>query len=295
VLAGANAGAQEFVPAGKSLPERPGLPMAYVGGERLPIVAFDGHSPVVVVNGARKTRRDVPVSIVPGASFGDGFVAIKEAEATGEQMTYDIYGSKSTRSFTAFDATLTADRDMDDVYLLLLVFPDLGGVYDSAPKVAIVGTGVGRLEAPRGKKVSADFPPMNSKERLYWTALVFSGPSAVRSTRGNGVLDTLFDAVDHVGLGRVIAERSSGGHPPMVYRHFPLKFGDDLKGRLAGQTVNLRIRVSPDGTFDYLDTTGGVDPALAAEAAAQLRQWLFIPRIKDGAADEGTIVLPVKF
>jgi hypothetical protein len=295
LLGGAPARAQVVISSGNVLPERPGLAVAYVGGRRLPIVAFDGHSPVVAAEGSRRTGRDAPISIVPGGGFGAGFVAVKEAEANREQLTYDIYGSKSTRAFTAFDATLTADRDMDDVYLLLLVYEDLGGIYDTAPKVAIVGTGVGRLEAGRQRSVSAEFPPMNSAQKLYWTALIFSGGSAIRSTRGNSVLDALFDAVDHVGLKKAIAGRSSGSHPPMVYRYFPLKFGDDLRGRLAGQTVNLRIRVAPDGTFDYLDASAGVDPSLAAEAAAQLRQWLFVPRIKDGSAEEGSVVLPVRF
>jgi len=278
-----------------AVPERPGIPVAYVGGQRLVIVGYKGNDPVVLSNGARVTVHDARVSIIPGETFAPGVVTVDSAESISQTNTQQVNGEYSKQQYNIFYGKLTADRDLSDVYLLLLEFEDLNGDYSGAPKVAILGTAIGRMEAGVKKTVNADFPPLLSKRHLYWGALVFSGGVEVRGGAGVGLLDSLFDMVDHVGLQKAIAERASGNHQLMIYRRFPLKFGEDLKGKYAGQTVRLDVSVSPSGQLDYVKAEGSSGGDLAREVARQLGWWLFLPRVKDGEPQEGDIIMPIKF
>ncbi len=119
--------------------------------------------------------------------------------------------------------------------MIMLVFEDAPNKGLQAPKIVMLGTEIGHMEAGKKKTVSVNFPPLNSPYPLRWVALVFSGGTEVRATMGNQVLDQLFNIVDHIGLNNVIVQRSSGDYPLMVYRRFPLKFGDDLKKKYSGK------------------------------------------------------------
>lgn len=281
--------------AANAMPQRPGIPVAYVDGQKVPIVGYRGRNPVVMLNGKRTTERGAPVSIVPGTRFGEGYVKIKKAGTMLETQTLDINGSKTQHGYTVFGGTLTSDTELADAYMLLLVYEDSGGAYQAAPKVAILGIDLGRLEPGKPRTVDEDFPMVTSDKRLAWTALVFSGTSAIHSSEGNAGLDRLFDIVDHIVLDRVIAQRNTGDHPPMVFRQFPLRLQGGYRASLAGQTVKLRIKITPEGFFDFLENDEGADRELVNEVASQLRFWLFVPKITNGIPEEGAIVMPLKF
>jgi hypothetical protein len=278
-----------------TLPARSGIPVAYVDGQRLVIVGYKGTNPVVLKDGSKLTVHDARVSIIPGEAFAPGVVTIDQAEATSQTNWQRINGEYAEQRYNIFYAKLTADRELSDVYLILLEFEDLNGDYSGAPKVAILGTAVGHMEAGVKKTVSADFPPLLSKRQLHWVALVFSGGVQVHSGSGEGLLDNLFDMVDHVGLQKVIEERRYGSHPLMVYRRFPFKFDDEMKTKYHGQTVRLNVSITAEGTLDYVQSDSGSDDLLTREVARQMATWLFIPKIENGGPLESSVVLPIKF
>lgn len=278
------------------MPARPGIPVAYVDGQRLVIVAYKGTHPVVVSKGTRTTLHDARVAIIPGETFAPGIVRIDKAEAAVETNTERINGEYSQQRFSTFYGKVTADRDLPDVFVILLVFEDLDGDYSGAPKVAIMGTSIGRMEAGATKTLSADFPPLDSKRQLHWAALVYSGGVQVHSGGGGeGLLDNLFDMVDHVALQKVIEERRFGNYPLMVLRRFPLKFDADMKQKYSGRTVNLTVLITASGTLDYVQSDSAEDDLVAREVARQVGTWLFIPKIENGGPLESSVVLPIKF
>jgi len=277
------------------LPARPGIPVAYVDGQRHMIVAFRGNDPVIIKNGARVTVHDARISIVPGESFAPGYVMVDQGKSTQWKDTFDTYGDVRKSSYTSFEGTFTADRDYSDVYIILLEFEDIGDAYSEAPKVAILGSNVGRLEAGKKKSVYGTYPPLTSDKGLRWVGLVFSAGVQIHCSTDGNLLDSLFDSLDHVGLQKVVAQRNTGDYPIMVFRRFPLAFGDALKAAYAGRTVNVRLHIAPSGTIDFADSDDPGSGALVREVTLQMRHWLFLPRIKDGMAQEGIVVLPVKF
>jgi hypothetical protein len=280
------------------MPERAAIPVAYVGQQRCKIVNYKGDDPIVVLEGAVKVLRKVPISVVPGGNFGPGFVTVEHGETINESVhTRDSTANGPTyASYTAFYAKLTADRDLPDAFLILLVYEyNPSSQYAEVPRVALLGSSIGRLEAGRKKAVTADFPPLNSRMNLRWVAMIFSGGSQIRTSDGNGVLDGLFDLTDHVGLERAMGRRAFGDFPLEVYRNFPLKFSDAQKKKYAGQTLNIAITVAPSGNFDFLTIDGNDDNELAKGLAGQFGHWLFLPAVKNGQAQSTSVVLPIKF
>jgi hypothetical protein len=277
------------------IPSRPGIPVAYVDGKRQMIVGFRGNTPVVLVDGARVTARDARMSIIPGQAFAPGYVNVDNGNSTQWKKTYNIYGDVRKENYTTFDGTFTADRDYKDVYLLLLEFEDVGGIFAEAPKVAILGSEVGQLEAGKKKTVHSSYPELVSDKQLHWVALVFDAGVQIHCSTDANLLDGLFDALDHVALQKVIAQRSSGDYPIMVFRQFPMAFEDGVKAAFAGRTVRMRLHVAPSGLLDFVDTDENGCGDLIGEMVVQMHYWLFLPRIKDGQPQEGVVVLPIKF
>lgn len=280
----------------RQMPDRPGIPVAYVDGQRLVVVAFKGTNPVVVSKGARTTLHDAHVTIIPGEGFAPGVVTIDKAEAVSMTRTTTFDFEASRQQYTTFDGKVTADRDMSDVYLILLVFEDLNGDYSGAPKVAILGTSLGSLAAGVKKQVGVNFPPLTSKMQLHWAALIYSGGMQVHSSGdSDGLLSALFETVDQVGLQKAISDRRYGDHPLMVFRRFPLKFDADLKQRYAGKTMNMTALIAASGRLDYIQADSAEDEELAREVASQVGTWLFVPRIVNGGPLESSVVIPIKF
>ncbi len=278
------------------LPDRPGLPVAYVDGKRETIVDFKGNNPVVVIGGVRVTKRGVPVSLVPGGTYGEGQLNVAGAGAVEETYTLTGPVRVGNRAYTLFNAKITADRDMRDVFMVLLVFeaPDGSDSLDK-PRVALLGVHIGHLEAGRAKSVDADFPPLSSERQLNWAVCFFNGGLQVHSTQGNETLNALFDIMDRIGLRNELAKRSTGEFPMAIYRHFPLQFSDETKKRFAKRTVNVRVHVASDGTLDLVDSDDHMGSVLSREITGQLAYWLYLPRVKDGQSYPSIFILPLQF
>jgi hypothetical protein len=280
------------------MPERAGIPVAYINKQRCKIVAYKGVNPVVILDGTAKQVQKVPISVIPGGEFGPGYVTVEHGEAINESE--HAWGSTASgptyAAYTAFYAKMTADRDLPDAFLILLVYEvNPNNQFAEVPRLALLGSSIGRLAAGKKTVVKADFPALNSSMSLRWVALVFSAGSQVRTSDGNGVLESLFDVTDHVGQSRAMARRASGDFPVEVYRRFPLRFRDEEKSKYAGQTVNVTITISPKGTFDYLTVDGTGYDDLSRDLAAQFGFWLFLPPVKDGQPQSTSVELPIKF
>jgi hypothetical protein len=278
-----------------TLPERAGIPIAYVGKQRGTLVAYVDGDPIVLIDGARRQVHRPPISVVPGGTFGAGFVTVADSAAQSNSGPTLNSGNR-TYNYTSYFATMTPDRDLPDAILILLVFEvDPEGQFTEIPKVALLAKSLGRLKAGKKTDVSAYFPPLESRNPQRWTALLFSGGSQIHTSYGNDVLELLFNMIDRVGQKKAVAQRVAGDFPVAVYRHFPLKFSDDQKKAYAGQTLNLEVTITPEGLFDTLRIDGVSDDDMARDLAAQMAFWLFLPPVKDGQAQSTTFVLPIKF
>jgi hypothetical protein len=286
-----------LIPDVNAFPERPGVAYALIDGQRSKIVGYRERDPQVIVNGARISARGAEVTVAPSTAFGQGLVTFEHAEA-GSVTTSYVYGGMSAGKFadTEFYAKVTADRDLADVFMILVVFEKFKEANpEETPRVAILGSSIGQLQAGRKKSIHGIFPPLKSDKPLYWAALIFSEGLQIRSNEGNEALDGLFDIMDHAGLRKVIEERIVGDYPCKVYRSSPLKFGGELRRKYVGQTMKARVEVSPSGFVESVQIDDSLDPVLEGAVANQLSYWLFLPRIIGGRAQSASVLLPIKF
>jgi hypothetical protein len=295
-LAATGLRADDFTLGPDPMPERAGIPVAYVSGQRYNIVAYAGNDPVVVINGTAKPVHGAPISVIPGGSFAGASARLASSAAIAMSASSLNTSARGTGDYMAYYAKLTPDQDLPQAFLILLVYlTNPEEKYTDVPKVFLLGTSLGDLRAGRTKDISTYFPPVVSKTPSKWMALVFSRGAQVWTGDGNKPLDWLFDITEHVGQRKAIERRSSGDFPVEVYRRFPLSFTDADKKRLAGQTVNVDVTISPAGAFDVVRVDGDPNDDLEKELAREFSTWLFLPLVKNGQPQSTTVVLPIKF
>jgi hypothetical protein len=217
-----NAGAH----AGATTSETPVVPVVEIDEKQYVIVGFTEHfsqvgrdsgyligqarDPIALVDGKTVVGRENKVSIIPGKAFGKGFVTVvanvfRAYEyhpdmiiTTDNGFNFGPHGSDLTEHFgyTSLSGTLTADRDMPDVTLVLLFYEDLDKNDVNVPRGWIMGTSIGRLEAGKTHAFNESFPRVTySKNPISWTTLVFSGGWQIPSTGGNQVVNELLDRI----------------------------------------------------------------------------------------------------
>jgi hypothetical protein len=276
-----------------SIPDRPGIPIVHLNGQRYMVVDFRSEDPRILVDGKEETSPGAHVSLVPGTTFLPGYVKVVQ----GFGLTLPGQNGKraDTPEATLFDATLTADRDLNKVFALFVVFEDTTKDFSKIPQVLIIGNAVGTLRAGKPEAFEARVRAINSRMGLRWIVLLFSEGVQIRTSMGNQILDTLFDALDRNQLQKVIAERAAGTHPLMVFRRSPLAFSDPLKSRYAGRTIRVSLKVTPEGLPEIEQIDESSDANLVQEISSQLNTWLFLPGVKDGRVLEAPVIVPIKF
>jgi hypothetical protein len=201
----------------------PVVPVAENDGKEQVVVGFREHpmrdlagfgtyrDPIVIVDGKAVVLFDrlTKVSIARGKEFGKGFVTVVDnvflahnyrsvnVTTLDSGYSYGAYGGSDLsahRGFTSFTGTLTADRDLSDVTMILLLYEELDKNDARPPKVWIVGTEIGHLEAGKAHRFNESTPLVPySDNPIGWTTLVFSGGLQIPSTGGNQVVNGLLD------------------------------------------------------------------------------------------------------
>lgn len=90
--------------------------------EMLPVVAMNGPTPVVEVQGERMMVPNARVRVEPSNGFTDGAIEVIDRNAI---MGQD-YGSPLGGFFFRFVATVRAERDFEDCFILFIISPEKG-------------------------------------------------------------------------------------------------------------------------------------------------------------------------
>jgi hypothetical protein len=200
--------------------DQPVVPVVEIDGKQHVIVGYRENptivrgfgsyrDPITIVEGrvVVPTDRLTKVSIVPGKAFGSGFVTVVDnvfraflyhpdaLTTLDDGFTYGPFNGSDLsyhHGYTSFSGTLTSDRDLSDVFMILLLYEDLDKNDARVPKVWIVGTEIGHLEAGKAHPFNETTPLVAFSENpIRWTTLVFSGGVQIPSTGGNKVADEL--------------------------------------------------------------------------------------------------------
>ncbi len=212
------AGTQE----GRGAGETPVVPVVKIDGKEYVVVGFRDNilkgggfattDPIAIVDGKTVVARDpdTKVSIMPGRRFAKGFVAVVDnveriflyrpdmLTTADSGFTFGPGGSDLTghRGYINFSGTLTSERDLADVTMVLVFYEDRNKDDPKIPSIWIVGTSIERLEAGKAYAFN-EFTPVvpYSDVPIHWTTLVFCKGWQIPSTGGNQVIDELLDRV----------------------------------------------------------------------------------------------------
>ena len=77
------------------------------------------------------------------------------------------------------------------------------------------------------------------------------------------------------------------------FRTFPPFLTKTSSGLREGLRVVATARVNSLGSIDDLVVAGVRDDHIRAEVEACVREWLFLPRLSNGAAVESTVRIPI--
>jgi hypothetical protein len=277
--------------------ERPARLTAEWKGARHPVVWFSSNRPVVLVDGKRRISDYKALGLSATDRYADGFVEMRNTDSKNWTLEQYIDGQKlsGTQAWSTFACELSADRDLRDVFIVLVVF-EVGEAHgDDPPRVAILGVPVGDLKQGVKKKASAALPALNTQKRTGWAALVFSSEGQVRSSGPESMISVFFDRVERYNLRIAIRERVFAGEdaPLKLLRFLPIRLDDELLEKYQGQSAKVRLYVSIDGDVEAVHLEEPRDSRLQGALEPQLRRWLFIPPMKEGRLVRQQVVLPL--
>jgi hypothetical protein len=286
----------------KPVPDRPVQAVAKLKGEVLPVVAFDGDKPIAVVAGERKTLGRHTLSFRSAREQTPGLVTVQLLTEFPEMDSSLGPGVNHVRSLKA---KFNADRDLSDVFALVVVYHTLDNIILTDTDTAVSGRAIGNLTAGQPVSMELVVPTLHWNEQLLifhvrpptsrWGLVLFSRGVQVRSSLGTNATDRVLDIADQQLFEAQLKQRLKGKHPVKLFRSWPLNFPDAIRQRYAGRTLQAQVTVSLTGTCEQVAFPENTDGELLKVADSQIRNWLFLPPFEDGLPIRSVVAIPVKF
>lgn len=218
--------------------------------ELKPVVAMRGAAAIVELDGERVIVPEGNVEVEVADRFTDGAIEVIAREA----MMGQDYGSPYGGFFFRFDATVEAERDFEDCFVLFAISPETG-------EPTYVMREVGDIHSPGQDRVLVTLPvnpgfgggtfgyklfSKGEEIRLYEP----DEPLAVRNMRGG-----MEGEEASARSSRHSADRGSGqGEPAKAVKARLLEFPESLVGKVGGGYATAIYTVDEKGrAYEFLD------------------------------------------
>lgn len=247
-----------------------------------PVVSARDSRPFVEENGKLVAANGERFALPKVAEFLPVFIAVRNVNVRTSSVELVGSGSQINNQFE-FRSTFESAYPLDDVFLVLeLVFED--------KSKSLFLREIGHLERDRPRSLDLAVRTGYPLGRGHYVLHLFS--------RGREVLHSQQPfAMREAALDRIVAKRSKDrpDGPPQPFigppPEYPAKL---LKAKINGQVV-LKLRVRTTGAVLDPTIVEASDPAFGEAALESLRQWRFLPRIKDGHPIETVVEMPLTF
>jgi len=241
-----------------------------------------GERPCIDENGRLVPVAGPRYALAPADEYLPVFVAVSDFRVSSK-FARDIDDGSDFNSMFEFVADFDTAYTLGDVFVVL-EFSQPSGV--ASYFVREIGELAPNRTRGRRFQVLLDHPLTD----YQYTFHLFVG--------GAEVLHSLMSEEDREAalakmVARRLARRPDGPPapfvgPPPVY---PPKFAST---RTRGHSV-VRIHVLPTGAVTDVALVAATDPAFGEAALASMRQWRFLPRLKDGHPIDAVVNVPVDF
>lgn len=238
-----------------------------------PYIEVDGKR--ILADGAKFGLRKVP-------EFLPAFVSVRGLKVHSQSLVMSDGGNNINNEFH-FNAQFESPYALDDVFLVLELT-----LADSGPSFFLYE--VGNLRANRQHPVSvvarSGYPLGSGHFQFH---LYSAGLEVLHSEQPFAMREQMLDGL----IARRIKDRPDG--PPTVFfgptPDYPAKLG---KSKISGE-VKLQVRIRPTGAVIDATIVSATEPAMGEAALTAVRQWRFLPRIKNGKPVETVAVIPIAF
>jgi hypothetical protein len=287
------------------LPDRPATAVTNWNGSWLPIVGVDGSAPIVELQGSAVTlKTKATVMLTPGGRYADGFVTISDIYSTDVPRTnapseeVDIAETMPADMEPVSEvlrASLSSDRDIPAAYAVLITYP-VKPSPDSPQPLAVVLHGLGNLAAGTKAGFTVVLPKLGAGGDSAWNILIFSAGRQVRCTGMGRILPEYFDRIETINLRKTISKQVASGADERisVFRQMPLGLSAAILAKYHARTVDVEISVGADGRVASVRLVGLNDDVLAKTLSEGFSEWLFLPTIRNGVPERGSVILPLK-
>lgn len=214
--------------------------------------------------------------------FLPAFVSVRGLKVYSSGVMLSDSGSQINNEFH-FNAQFETPYALDDVYLVLeMTLADSGSSFFLYE--------VGNMRANRLYPVSvvanSGYPLGSGHFQFH---LYSAGLEVLHSEQPFAMREQMLDGL----IARRIKDRPDG--PPSVFfgpaPDYPAKL---QKSKTSGQ-VKLQVRIRPTGAVVDATLVSATEPAMGEAALTAVRQWRFLPRIKNGQPVETVAVIPIDF
>lgn len=261
-------------------------------GDRYALRKVDDYLPVfIAVLGPKATTTDIqqievnaeiaqPVGISGGGVF-DGAGDARPNAPVHRANQGDPHGE--IESVFNFDAKFEAAYPLDDVFLVL------EAEFANAGKCLLVFE-VGRLEERKPKPLAYAVSRKQSFGSVQSTLHLFVGGTEVLQSEQPA-------AYRSEQLYRMIARKIAGvkeARPTPFFGSTQEYPGSLRQSGIKGEVV-VAVRVTPQGGVLDPVVERATNPAFAESALKAVREWRFLPRVRDGRAEEAQVRIPFDF
>ena len=251
-------------------------------GQPYPVIGARGMRPYIEVDGKRILAEGAKFGLRTVPEFLPAFVSVRGLKVHSSSLVMSDGGNRINNEFH-FDARFETPYALDDVFLVLeLTLADGGASFFLYE--------VGDLRPNRQHPVSvvarSGYPLGSGHFKFH---LYSGGLEILHSEQPFAMREQMLDGL----IARRIKDRPDG--PLAVFfgpmPDYPAKLE---KSKIPGE-VQLRVRIRPTGAVVDATIVSATEPSMGEAALTAVRQWRFLPRIKNGRPVETIAVIPIAF
>ena len=246
------------------------------------VVDAQGVLPMVLRGDELTAVHASSLALGKGGEYLPMFVSIRNAEVTTSSMAIGSSRANMNREFR-FVCNLETAYSLNHVFIVILL-------RNRAGESGIFLFGVGRLEPREPTPFRATVPMnMDNEEGRYEVYLFSAGRELFHSMMPVGVADS--------ALNRMVRQRIKDvkDSPVKPFVGPAPEFPKALRRKKIDGTATVSFTVDPRGRVGDPAVVSASQPEFGEAALAAIRQWRFLPGVKDGRPVESRAEMPFEF
>ena len=252
------------------------------GAEARLVQAYLRERPLVEKNGKLVEPSGARCALEQVDEYLPIHIAVRDWDVHASEL--GLIGTGDTLNKTiSMGGELESPTDLDRVFLVVeLNSKDRGKL--------LFGWEVGRLEAHQSNSFSLRLPLSTGiGEGNYRVHFFVNGREVFNSMMPMGTMDN--------AIHRMVQKRIAGvkDAEPRLFVCTAPEYPKAFRKAKENGSVTVTFRIMANGSVLDPQVDSATDPALIEPTLAAVRQWYFLPRIRNGRPVETTVKLPVNF